>query len=136
MSNCEVEPCIFVSIKYIIVKFGICVESNSVDNSCQHVFIIRILRTRTNPFWNRSSSFSVGLTRSACAIVSIVRTDNITNQQNIFQCKQLFELDRRQSHPSTGNRMAHESEHVSSSQSLLGQIRDIDIKITQNGAKT
>ena len=25
--------------------------------------------------------------------------NHITDQQNIFQCKQLFELDRRQSHP-------------------------------------
>ena len=39
-----------------------------------HMFSVRILRSRknVNQFRNRSSSFSVGLPRSACAIVSIV----------------------------------------------------------------
>ena len=63
------------------------------NKTCKHRFYrvnisVRLSRSLTNPFRNRSSSFSVGLPRSACAIVSTVSVfpiktvvDHITDQQ-------------------------------------------------------
>ena len=44
-----------------------------------HLFSVRILISRTKPFRYRSSSFSVGPPRLACAIVSVFMTNILTS---------------------------------------------------------
>ena len=82
--------------------------------------------SRNNPYRNgRSSSFSVGLPRSACAIISIMSVFMTKIPIKVFPSHITTDITTRRTRPkaiiSTGNRMAHEIEHVSSSQSLSGQ---------------
>ena len=88
--------------EYFSVQFNN--KFDRFNKTCKHRFdrvhlSVRLSRSRTNPFRNRSSSFSVGLPRSAYAIVSIVSvfiTKILASHISHQQLSKFQQLDQRQ----------------------------------------